>query len=554
MKLPVFFEEFDQLIETPNSITSLRNLILELAAQGKLVEQSDNDQPASELVERIAEHLQRLREQGMLRYPNLDPLDAASLPRIPSSWQWARLGNVVDYGSAQKIESNYIEPNAWLLDLEDIEKDTSRLLQRKSFSDYPSKSTKTAFLKGDVLYGKLRPYLNKVLVADAPGYCTTEIIPIRTFGLMDPAFLCYVLKRPAFLEYANSKSYGMNLPRLGTDDARRAPIPVPPAAEQRRIAAKTGELLALCDRLEAEQEERESRSGELARASVTRFAESPTLSNLEFMFHASYATSPADIRNTILTLAVRGELVPQNSNEEPAEALLRRIYAERELLISENKARRNTVMDPLEEAEIPFAIPKSWCWRRLGDICFLITDGAHQTPKYEDKGVPFLSVKDVSSGEIDFSNTRFICETAHRELTKRCRPELGDILLTKVGTTGIAVTVDDPREFSIFVSLALLKFSQANLDKNYLKLLINSPFVRKQSADNTQGIGNKNLVLRLINQFLVPIPPLAEQHRIVAKVDQLMALITRLSDLMESSLAVASNLNQAFVNELTAQD
>ena len=134
--------------------------------------------------------------------------------------------------------------------IEDIEKDTSRLLRRKLFQDSPSKSTKTAFMAGDVLYGKLRPYLNKVIVADQPGYCTTEIVPIRAFGYIDSAYLCYALKCPNFIDYANTKSYGMNLPRLGTEDARRAPFPLPPLAEQRRIVAKVDDLMTLVNVLE----------------------------------------------------------------------------------------------------------------------------------------------------------------------------------------------------------------------------------------------------------------------------------------------------------------
>jgi type I restriction enzyme S subunit len=187
-------------------------------------------------------------------------------------------------------------------------------------------------------------------------------------------------------------------------------------------------------------------------------------------------------------------------------------------------------------------------------VCFLITDGAHHTPQYLESGVPFLSVKDVSSGTIDFSSTRYISEGAHRELCKRCPPALGDILLTKVGTTGIAVTIDEAREFSIFVSLALLKFSQPNLDGRYLKHLINSPFVKGQSADNTQGIGNKNLVLRLINRFTVAIPPLAEQRRIVTKAEQLMALVDELETRLGASRATGTNLVDAVIAELTAQE
>jgi len=285
MKLETFFKKFDQLAVTPNAVGKMRELILQLAAHGKLVEQSNDDEPACVLVGRIEKHIEEQRGQHKFRGSLVEPLNRDELPEIPSSWEWVRLGNVVDYGSSDKAESAYIPEDAWLLDLEDIEKDTSRLIRRKSFRDSPSKSTKTAFAVEDVLYGKLRPYLNKVIIADAPGYCTTEIIPIRAFGFIDPSYLCYALKRPEFISYANTKSYGMNLPRLGTEDARRASFPLPPLAEQRRIVAKVDELMALCDRLEAQQQERETRHAALARASLARFADAPTPANLDFIFH-----------------------------------------------------------------------------------------------------------------------------------------------------------------------------------------------------------------------------------------------------------------------------
>src|SRR5688572_20059432 len=209
MKLKTFFSIFDQIADAPGAVAKMRELILQLAAHGKLVEQSRHDEPAAALVERIEKHFEGLRSRKELRGSPVEPLDCEELPEIPVSWEWVRLGNVVDYGSSDKAESADIPEDAWLLDLEDIEKDTSRLLQRKSFRDSPSKSTKTAFAVDDVLYGKLRPYLNKIIVADAPGYCTTEIVPIRAFGFIDPAYICHALKRPEFIAYANSKSYGM---------------------------------------------------------------------------------------------------------------------------------------------------------------------------------------------------------------------------------------------------------------------------------------------------------------------------------------------------------
>ncbi len=207
------------------------------------------------------------------------------------------------------------------------------------------------------------------------------------------------------------------------------------------------------------------------------------------------------LRQFVLDLGVRGKLLEHRFDDEPASELLNRIEKQRIELIKDRRIRTQDPLPPIDPSSAPFTIPQSWVWTRLGSLCFLVTDGAHHTPKYEDQGVRFLSVKDVSGGVIDFTNTRYISGAAHNELCKRCKPEYGDILLTKVGTTGIAVTVDVERAFSIFVSLALLKFSKRDIDRHFLRYLINSPFVRKQSAENTQGIGNKNLVLRLINKF-----------------------------------------------------
>lgn len=158
---------------------------------------------------------------------------------IPPSWLQLKLGDVIDYGKTQKTEPSAISSTSWVLELEDIEKDTSRLLQRLSFEDRQSKSTKNKFNKGDVLYGKLRPYLNKMLIAPEDGYCSTEIVPLQVNKeLVDNRFLFYWLKHPAFLQYVNSVSHGINMPRLGTDAGKSAPFILAPLNEQKRIADK----------------------------------------------------------------------------------------------------------------------------------------------------------------------------------------------------------------------------------------------------------------------------------------------------------------------------
>ena len=188
-------------------------------------------------------------------------------------------------------------------------------------------------------------------------------------------------------------------------------------------------------------------------------------------------------------------------------------------------------MDRIERCiddEIPFDIPDSWAYCRLGTILHKLTDGTHSRPKYVDSGIPFISVKDVSSGTLDFSNCKFITEEEHNELYKRCNPEYRDILLTKVGTTGIPVIVDTTDEFSVFVSVALLKFNQKLLHNEYLIHLINSPLVQRQAEENTRGVGNKNWVMRDISNTLIAIPPLAEQIRIVEKLKTIFAIYSNL--------------------------
>lgn len=239
-----------------------------------------------------------------------------------------------------------------------------------------------------------------------------------------------------------------------------------------------------------------------------------------------------ELKNSILMRAVQGKLVPQEPNDEPASILLEKIRAEKEQLMKEKKIKKEPISvvykDPSDnqhyekigtevrciEDEIPFEIPESWEWCRLGSILTKLTDGTHSTPHYTEAGIPFISVKDISSGTIDFSNTKHIAKSEHDELYKRCDPKKGDILLTKVGTTGIPVIIDTDEEFSLFVSVALLKYNNELISNNYMKLLLLSPLVQKQCTENTKGVGNKNWVIRDIAKTLIVIPPQKEQERI----------------------------------------
>ena len=288
------------------------------------------------------------------------------------------------------------------------------------------------------------------------------------------------------------------------------------------------------------------------------------------------------LKNSILQMAVQGKLVPQDPNDEPASVLLERIRKEKEQLIKDGKIKKEKNPSyifrgadnlPYEKVgknepvciadEVPFEIPESWEWVRLGTILYKLSDGTHSRPRYVASGIPFISVKDVSGGKLDFSDCKYITAEEHRELYSRCNPEYGDILLTKVGTTGIPVLVDTTNEFSLFVSVALLKFNQEMLSNEYLIYLINSPLVQKQVEKNTRGVGNKNWVMRDIANTLIVIPPLLEQKRIVSKLQEILPFVdnyahaySKVEELNNSfpELLKKSILQEAVQGKLVPQD
>ena len=343
---------FDRISDAPDAVPRLRRFILDLAVRGKLIEQDPNDEPAFELLKRIQAEKARLVKEGKIKKQELPPLDENKMIfQLPASWKWIRIGEGFDYDAGTKREPKELNPDRWLLELEDIEKDTSAVLTRLKVSDRDSLSTKSEFKVGDILYGKLRPYLNKVVVATEPGYSTTEIVAIRPFLPLSPAYCSLAFRRPDFVEYVNRLGRGTKMPRLRTPDAIVAAFPLPPLAEQHRIVAKVDELMALCDRLEAAQSERESQRDRLAAASLHRLnngADTYTFRE-HVRFHLSHlphlTTRPEhiqQIRQTILNLAVQGKLVPQDPNDEPASELLKRIKQVKRQLLAAKELRQST--------------------------------------------------------------------------------------------------------------------------------------------------------------------------------------------------------------------
>ena len=260
----------DEREELDASLTDrLRKSVLHMAVQGKLVAQDPLDEPASELLERIREKRRQLIAEKKLKVPKggesiiyrasdggyyekrIDTKGRESKPaciddeipfEIPDSWEWCRLGSLCNYGQCTNVEYSEIDDGTWVLELEDIEKDTGRYI-KKSRKNGGIGSIKHTFVAGNILYSKLRPYLNKVVIADEDGAATSEILPLDFLSLVDLEYAQLALMTPMFLDYADKCSYGIKMPRLGTADGCNALIPIPPLNEQQRIVQKSRKLI-----------------------------------------------------------------------------------------------------------------------------------------------------------------------------------------------------------------------------------------------------------------------------------------------------------------------
>ena len=250
-------------------ISITKSKILDLAIRGKLVSQNPNDEPASVLLERIWAEKEELIKAGKIKRDKkesvifkgednsyyqqtgtlIENINDWNLDDIPINWELCCLGEICDYGNCVNVDTKDIDEEAWVLDLEDIEKDSGKVIHKIRKYERNSSSTKHLFKKGQVLYSKLRPYLNKVVLADEEGFCTSEILPLNFSNVVEPQYALYYLMSPTFLKYANRCSYGVKMPRLGTADGRKAVFPLPPFEEQRRISRHISKIFIEIDNI-----------------------------------------------------------------------------------------------------------------------------------------------------------------------------------------------------------------------------------------------------------------------------------------------------------------
>ncbi len=478
----------------------LKASILQYAIQGKLVEQRAEEGTGEKLYQQIQAEKQRLiAEKKIKKEKPLAEITEDEIPfDIPESWKWVRLGDCTGYSQTKpKISPKDITDDMWSLDLEDIQKESGAILTRTTAFERKITGDKVLFYKGQVLYSKLRPYLKKILIAPDNGICTPELVPFNTY-LVYANYIVYVLRSPHIDYVVNSVTYGVKMPRVGTETMVNLLIPLPPLSEQKRIVAKIEELLPLIGRYAVAYEKLEQ-------------------------FNAKF---PEDMKKSLLQYAIQGKLVEQRSEEGTAEELFARIQEEKQRLIAEKKIKKEKPLPEITEDEKPFDIPESWKWVRLRDIISVLGDGIHGTPQYDDTGKYFfINGNNLVKGEIVIkSDTK---KVSYEEFKKYEKPlDESTILVSINGTIGnYAFYNGEP----VILGKSACYFSLiSGIDKEYICRLLNTQHFLDYAVKEATQTTIKNVSLKSMRMLPVPLPPLSEQKRIVEKLEEILPLCERL--------------------------
>jgi type I restriction enzyme S subunit len=547
MTRDTFFASFGYMADAPNGVKKLRALILQLAVQGKLVPQDPNDEPASRLLKRIQVEKARLaREKKIKKVEPLLPVNPDEVPyELPKRWEWVRLEEVFYpiSTSGNKVNSSQMTPTG---NYPVVDQGQSHI------AGYINDAEKLISIPGPVIvfgdHTRAIKYIDFDFVAGADG-----VKILRPIQIYEPYFF-WVLKNLNLEDRGYGRHYRILMSNL---------FPLSSLAEQRRIVAKVDQLMALCDELEKRQQKKKRKLFNLNNAALDRlltarepddFANAWRLirDNFDFLYTAPEAITK--LRQGILQLAVQGILVPQDPNDEPAAVLLAKIKAEKDRLVQEKKIKKSDPMPPVSPAEAPFELPKGWGWVRLYNLCEVITKGS--SPKWQginysdaDRGILFITSENVGNYKLRLEEPKYV-EAQFNEIEPRSILRKNDILMNIVGASigrTAVYDIDDSANINQAVCLIRLVLPDTYVLLAYMLHFFNSPifiyFMFDKQVDNARA----NLSMGNISKFVIPLPPIAEQHRIVTKVYQIMKLCDELKAKLIKSQTKSEKLVEAAV-------
>ena len=488
----------------------LKSSILQLAIQGKLVEQRPEEGTGEELYQQIQAEKKRLIQEGKIKKEKpLPEIAEDEVPfEIPESWKWVRVAQVVTLNPKNDLDDHLDTAFIPMPCVSDGFRN-SHTFEVKKWGEI--KKGFTHFADGDIGVAKITPcFQNRKSVVfqglpNGYGAGTTELSIVRVINTtILREYLLWFFKSEYFIVNGVKSFTGTaGQQRIHKDYLATCLFPLPPLAEQKRIVAQIEELIPYLDRYEK---------------AWNRLEE----------FNRRF---PADMQKSILQMAIQGKLVEQRPEEGTGEELYQQIQAEKKRLIAEGKIKREKPLPEITEDEIPFEIPEGWKWCRLLDLCSLIGDIDHNMPKPVDKnhGVLFLSAKDLlDDGSINYiDNVKYISNEDYDRLSRKVKPQLGDIVYSRIGAClGKARTVKSEVKFLVSYSCCIIRSIQIDVD--YLRYYLESPIILAHSVKARQSIGVPDLGMGEIKKYFIALPPLAEQKRIVERLEELLPVCERL--------------------------
>lgn len=555
-------KHFDTAFSAPDGIKKLRELIITLAMQGKLVPQDPNDQPASELLKEIEAEKQKLiKENKIKKQKELPPIKLDEIPYdIPSSWKWVRLNDIGEINPRNNETDDNIEVGFVPMPMINAEYGMPHIYEVKKWGSV--KKAYTHFAEGDIGLAKITPCFENgksCVFKNLPngiGAGTTELHVFRnTFNVVFPDFLlCYIKDRRYITNGIPKMTGSAGQKRIPKDYFAHNPFPLPPIAEQKRIVKKIDQLMAMCDEMEKFYNAKGSKRLDVHKSVIHQllnaenepeFVSAWSFIKEHFSELYSVKENVIELRKAVLQLGMQGKLAPQDPSDQSASELLKEIETEKlKLIQAENLKTKASETVSAEDEHL--GKPNGWEYCRIGNLAKFI-DYRGRTPKKVDKGTPLITAKNVRFGFINREPYEFIEDSDYDAWMTRGFPRIGDILFTTEAPLGNVAIIDIEEKFALAQRVLCMQFHHKEISP-FLRLLFMSQGFQELLKDNSTGMTAKGIKSAKLKEIAIPLPPLAEQKRIVEKIDQLMAMC----DELETQIDKAEETQTALLNSVMA--
>ncbi|MDM7025600.1 restriction endonuclease subunit S [Klebsiella michiganensis] len=550
-------------------IKKLRELILELAVRGKLVPQDPNDEPASELLKRIAAEKAELVKLGKIKKPKpLPEISEEEKPfELPVGWEWIQISEIGhDWGQKTPDEDfTYIDVGSINKEFGIIEEPS--ILSAK---DAPSRARKIV-QKGTVIYSTVRPYLLNIAIIESAfspePIASTAFAIIHPYTAMNANFIYYYLRSPVFINYVESCQTGVAYPAINDKQFFSGIIAVPPSSEQARITKKIKELMSICDQLEQHSLTSLDAHQQLVETLLTTLTDSQNAvelaenwARISEHFDTLFTTEASidALQQTILQLAVMGKLVPQDPNDSSAEILLEQLSTSRNKKLRQQQADNKEAetmlrkINKLKKAKPPFRLPNNWTTVHLIELCEYLVDCHNKTAPYTDTGIPIIRTTNIRERRFLEQDLKFISQETYDFWSKRCPPSPGDIIFTREAPMGEALIIPPNVKWCLGQRTMLIRVMHEFVSNEFLLLALTEPHLLERASVNAVGLTVKHLRVGDVENLNIPLPPLNEQYRIIDKVNILFEYCNKLKSNIKASqqtqLHLADDLTDAAIN------